>query len=378
MAGHGAIGTRPAAGLADRMLGETMNIGTVRLGRCAGVMVNRPAPMFIMALTLILFFGSAVLIYFSCEYFVNGVEWLGKRLDISQTATGTILAAFGTALPESVVTFVAVVFGHSPAEREIGVGAALGGPLALSTLAYGVVGLTLLGSARLKVRRKEALDVDSGRLSRDQGWFLSIFIVKLALGLVVFPGKPWLALLFVGVYALYVVKELRRDERTVDEGELEPLKFRPRDPQPSLFWSALQTGIALVVIFIASRVFVAQLDVIGPWLGLRPQIVALLLSPIATEMPETMNAIIWVRQGKENMALANISGAMMIQATIPTAFGLFFTPWLFERPLIFAGGITAITVLALFLMFRGGRVTGKRLSWASAFYLLFVGALLLR
>ena len=66
------------------------------------------------------------------------------------------------------------------------------------------------------------------------------------------------------------------------------------------------------MIFIASRVFVAQLDTIGPMLGLRPQLVALLLSPIATEMPETMNAIIWVRQGKENMALANISGAMMI------------------------------------------------------------------
>ncbi len=363
---------------AGRTLGETIDIGAVRLGRYAGVLVNRPAPITLMALTLLLFFGSAVLIYFSCEYFVNGVEWLGKQLAVSQTATGTILAAFGTALPESVVTFVAVVFGHNAAEREIGIGAALGGPLALSTLAYGVVGLTLMGSARLKVRRKEALDVDSRRLSRDQGWFLSIFICKLALGLVAFPGKPWLGLLFIGAYALYVVKELRRDERTVDEGELEPLKFRPSDPYPSLFWSALQTGIALVVIFIASRVFVAQLDTIGPLLGLRPQLVALLLSPIATEMPETMNAIIWVRQGKENMALANISGAMMIQATIPTAFGLFGTPWLFERPLILAGGVTAITVLALFFMFRGQRVTGKRLSWASIFYLLFAGALLLR
>jgi cation:H+ antiporter len=364
--------------LADRTLGETMDIGAVRLGRYAGVMVNRPASQTAMALTLILFFGSAVLIYFSCEYFVNGVEWLGKRLAISQTATGTILAAFGTALPESVVTFVAVVFGHTAAEREIGIGAALGGPLALSTLAYGVVGLTLMGSARLKVRRKEALDVDSHRLSRDQGWFLSIFICKLALGLVAFPGKPWLGFLFIGAYALYVLKELRRDEHTVDEGDLEPLKFRPSDPYPSLFWSALQTGIALIAIFIASRVFVAQLDTIGPWLGLRPQLVALLLSPIATEMPETMNAIIWVRQGKEKMALANISGAMMIQATIPTAFGLFGTPWLLERPLIFAGIVTAITVLVLFFMFRGGRVTGKRLSWASVFYLLFVGALFLR
>ena len=94
-----------------------------------------------MTLTLILFFGSAVAIYLSCEFFVNGVEWVGQRLKITQTATCTILAAFGTALPESVVTFVAIVFGGTDAEREIGVGAALGGPLALSTLAYGVLGL---------------------------------------------------------------------------------------------------------------------------------------------------------------------------------------------------------------------------------------------
>jgi cation:H+ antiporter len=129
-----------------------------------------------MALTLTLFICSAVLIYLSCGFFVNGVEWLGVRLKVSQTATGTILAAFGTALPESAVTFVAIAFGTSPAEREIGIGAAVGGPLVLSTLAYGVVGLTLMGSTRLQIRRKEALEVDCRRLSRDQGWFLIIFI----------------------------------------------------------------------------------------------------------------------------------------------------------------------------------------------------------
>src|SRR6202022_2030147 len=85
----------------------------------------------------------------------------------------------------------------------------------------------------------------------------------------------------------------------------------PRDGDPALLWAVLQTAGALAVIFLASRLFVNQLDYIGPWLGLPPQLVALLLSPIATEMPETMNAIIWVRQGKERLALANISGAMM-------------------------------------------------------------------
>ncbi len=331
-----------------------------------------------MLLTLVLFFGSAVLIYLSCEYFVNGVEWVGYRLNIAETATGTILAAFGTALPESVVTFVAVAFGATAAERDIGVGSALGGPLALSTLAYSVVGLTLLGSRHLKVKRKEALAVDCRRLSRDQGWFLCIFLCKLGLGLVAFPGKHWFGFLFLAAYALYVWKELQRDGDHHEANELEPLKLRPRDAAPALFWAALQTLAALAVIFLASRTFVAQLDHIGPWLGMSPQLTALLFSPIATEMPETMNAIIWVRQGKERMALCNISGAMMIQATVPTACGLFGTPWLFSRPVILAGAITAIAVAALFLMFRGGKVTGKQLTWSSLLYLVFAGLLLIR
>lgn len=331
-----------------------------------------------MALTILLLLGSAVLIYLSCEFFVNGVEWVGYRLKVAETATGTILAAFGTALPESVVTFVAVTFGATAAAREIGVGAALGGPLALSTLAYSVVGLTLLGSRHLKVKRKEVLAVDSKRLARDQGWFLSIFLCKLGLGLVAFPGKSWFGFLFLAAYGIYVWQELRREGELHEAEELEPLKFRPRDTAPSLFWAGLQTAAALVVIFLASHLFVAQLNHLGPALGMSPQLVALLFSPIATEMPETMNAIIWVRQGKERLALCNISGAMMIQATVPTACGLFGTPWLFSPPVILAGGITAIAVACLFLMFRGGNVTGKQLSWASLLYLLFAGLLLVR
>ena len=66
-----------------------------------------------MVLAILLFLGSAVAIYLSCELFVNGVEWLGRRLSVTQTATGTILAAVGTALPESVVTFVAVALGDT-------------------------------------------------------------------------------------------------------------------------------------------------------------------------------------------------------------------------------------------------------------------------
>ncbi|MGH4025560.1 MAG: hypothetical protein ACRDRV_13380, partial [Pseudonocardiaceae bacterium] len=96
-----------------------------------------------MVPVILLIFCAAV-IYLSCEWFVNAVEWLGQRLKVGPLAVGTILAAFGTALPESVVTFVAVVFGDSPEAKDIGVGAAMGGPLALATVAYAVTGWMLL------------------------------------------------------------------------------------------------------------------------------------------------------------------------------------------------------------------------------------------
>lgn len=135
--------------------------------------------------------------------------------------------------------------------------------------------------------------------------------------------------------------------------------------------------MALVVIYFASRLFVSQIDALGPAMGLRPQLLALLLSPIATELPEVLNAVIWIRQGKVRLALANISGAMMIQATVPTSFGLFFTPWLLDHSLLIAGAVTAVAVGVLLIAFRSGRISRTLLAGMATGYAVFAGLLVL-
>ena len=327
-----------------------------------------------MLLAIALLLGSAVVIYLACEFFVNGVEWVGRKLAVGQQATGSILAAFGTALPESAITFIAVAFGASAAQKSIGVGAALGGPLVLATIAYAVVGVTLL-LCRRQLPRTDRVRRDFKRLSRDQGWFLAIFVVKIGLGLVGFAWKPWLGILFLAAYGAYFRKEMR-GEQDEDEGELEPLKLTPKQPNPATWAALTQTLVALVVIFAASHFFVGQLDALGPLLGIKPQLLALLLSPIATELPETLNAVIWVRQGKYRLALANISGSMMIQATVPTAFGLFFTPWIFDKSLILGAGVTFVAVVVMFLAFRRGVISRALLASMALFYVLFATLLL--
>lgn len=217
---------------------------------------------------------------------------------------------------------------------------------------------------------------DMKRLARDQKWFLPIFLVKVALGLVAFAFKPALGVLFFAAYAVYFVREIRSSRADASDGEdedeeLEPLKLQPKAASPATWAVVVQTLAALVVIFFAAHFFVKQLDVIGPMLGLSATVTALLLSPIATELPEIMNAVIWVRQGKVKLALANISGAMMIQATVPSGIGLLFTSWHFDGALLWSGIVTMAAIVYLLLTMRAHKLTPGRLAIAGLFYVAF-------
>src|SRR5262249_43010666 len=157
----------------------------------------------------------------------------------------------------------------------------------------------------------------------------------------------WLGALFLLAYAFYVWRELKDGSDVLDHDELEPLKCQPRAETPSMLAVSLQASLSLLVIALASHIFVSQIEAIGSALHLPAHLVALVLSPVATELPETMNALIWVRQGKERLALANISGAMMIQATVPSALAIFATPWLFDASLVASGILTMLAIIYL-------------------------------
>jgi cation:H+ antiporter len=290
------------------------------------------------------------------------------------TAVGTVLAAFGTALPESVVTLVAVVFGKTPDAKDIGVGAALGGPLALSTLAYAVVGAMFLLD-RSRHQKKIAQEFSTTRLAHDQAWFLVVFVFKVGLGLVAFAWKPWLGWLFLAAYALYVWRELNgaRAARSTSCGEdgargAEAASAR-RASVDRLGRAADRRGAGGDLLRVAAvRAPAGDGRAVA---GLSPQLVALLLSPIATELPEILNAVIWVRQGKTSLALGNISGAMMIQATVPSALGIFFTPWLLSPALLWGAAITMAAIVVMLVLLHRHALTAKRLFAMAALYGVF-------
>jgi cation:H+ antiporter len=338
---------------------------------------------------IVLLVACALAIYGACEWFVNAVEWLGLRLRIGPVAVGTVLAAAGTALPESLVTLVAVAFGSPERGDDIAVGAAMGGPLVVGTVAYGVVGVMLWWRGRGwpktepdRSAGRDAADVsfervDVVRLGRDQRWFLAIFFAKAALGVLAFSVKPWLGLLFFVVYGVYFRREVRHDSGVIEPSELEPLRIRPGDPAPGLVLVLSQAVFTLLIIFGASQLFVGELDWAATTLGAPAVAVALLVAPVATELPEVLNAVIWVRQGKVHLALANISGSMMIQATVPAGIGIAFTPWNFGRPVIMAAVATVVSIFYVNGLLRRGAITPGRLAVPLLIYLAFLASILI-
>lgn len=327
--------------------------------------------------TMLEFVAALVAILLGAAFFTNAVEILGGRLGMRQGAVGSLLAAVGTALPESMIAIVAilepVISGDTSGEGAlIGIGAILGAPFMLATLAMFVVGVSAL-VFRGRRGQGTGLRIDAPTISRDVGFFLIFFTTAAGVGLVDLPFflKVVVALVLALGYGLYVRRTLTSGEHL--EEVPEKLLFLPRRQNPPLFAVVLQTLVSLGVILAGAHFFVDAVEHAASGLGLPAGLIALVLAPLATELPEKFNSIFWMRDGKDTLALGNVTGAMMFQSTIPVAFGVLFTPWNLQPLDLFAvvlalasGGLVYLTIR------RSGTLRAGGLMLGGLFYVAFV------
>jgi cation:H+ antiporter len=285
--------------------------------------------------------------------FTNAVEWLGHRLELGEGAVGSVLAAVGTAMPETLIAIVALI-GAKEGADEVAIGAIVGAPFLLGTLAMGLVGLF---AYLYRERRSQGLRLSAHgpTLERDLLFFLAFFALSLALAW----GAPAAVRYPIGVlvliaYPLYIARTLGKGGEVQDHATLDPLVFERRPEHrmnPSVLLSVLQLLVGLGAMVGGAHLFVEELLNIAGDLGVEAVVLALILAPLATELPEKVNSFFWVREGKDSLALGNITGAMVFQSTIPFGIGLLFTDWALSAnaalsvALGLAGGFLAYEVL---------------------------------
>jgi cation:H+ antiporter len=298
--------------------------------------------------------------------FTNAVEWIGHKLEVGVGAVGSILAAVGTAMPETLIAIVALV-GTAEGSEDVAVGAIVGAPFLLATLAMGLVGLF---AYLYRDKRDQGLQLNVHRptLERDLLFFLVLFAIGGALAW----GPPAPLRIAVGIafllaYVGYIALTLKGGGEVQSEDSLNPLIFERRAEHredPSMLLCVIQLVVGLGAMVGGAHLFVEELLHLAESIGAEPLVLALILAPLATELPEKVNSFFWVREGKDALALGNITGAMVFQSMIPVGIGLIFTDWelnwhaVLSIGLGLAGGLLAYESLHLARRFKLPAVIG--------------------
>ncbi|MGI5926895.1 MAG: sodium:calcium antiporter [Thermacetogeniaceae bacterium] len=293
-------------------------------------------------MSVLLLFVSLGVILLAAQIFTNGIEWIGVKLNLTEGAVGSILAAVGTAMPESLIPLVAFVTGGGVEQHQIGIGAIIGAPFMLSTLGFFISGMVVVLEARRRFDFPH-LRVDERVIRRDFFFFLIGYSLGLSAALIENNLVVYLIAVFLIVwYCLYVWLTLRFGAEVEHSTELNPLYFSRSEHNPRLRFVILQVIVGLALLIIGANLFVNNVEVISDILGVPPFILSLLIAPVATELPEKFNSVIWLLQGKDTLALGNITGAMVFQGVLLPSIGIIFTDWR-----IIAGSATPIVITYL-------------------------------
>jgi cation:H+ antiporter len=249
--------------------------------------------------------------------------------------------------------------------------------------------------------------VNTGVLGRDIAFFFVGY--GIAIGTAFLPtGLEWLkwvaAVVLVALYAVYVRLHFTDEPEETDAEELARLHLtrirglngrRGLEPvpepleidafpgahsitggEPRMWIVVAQVVVALALIVIGAQVFVGAVEHLSTVIGLDPMILALIIAPIATELPEKFNSVLWVRNGKDTLAMGNITGAMVFQSCIPTIVGLLFTTWAFSPENLISFASAGVAFISTALIFGGMMLRGRLTAWSlligGPLYLVYV------
>lgn len=321
-----------------------------------------------------------VVILIAAEVFTNALEHLGEKLGISEGVTGSLFAAIGTALPETLVPLLAI-FSYTSSNashntgHDIGVGAILGAPLMLATLS-----LSLMAISVWKRRGTQGhIRPERSGLTRDLNFFILAFSFA-AIAMVIPHSQAvvryGIGFLMVLMYFIYVLMTIRASKALVDDGhatETEGDMFLCKLGLPdNMAIVMVQLLLGLILLIYGAKGFIDEVEEAASIIGISALLLSLLVIPIATELPEKVNSILWIRRGKDTLAFGNITGAMVFQGTLLPAIGIMLTSWEAQSEMVWGIAITLIAAIWLRVLVAQGGIRVWHLLINGLMYLIYL------
>ena len=307
-------------------------------------------------LMMLLWLGELTLASWVLSY---GAEHLSMRYGAK--FVGRTLLSVATTLPEIAI----VVYAAAGGFYGTAIGAGLGSNLLMMTLGLAImllVATTTLSKAPLK-----GIDVSAFKLDK-----IFLLITAVASAALFLDGYDFIdGFIFAGLFGAYLVMalvEMRAEKKKARAEQLENPDHHEAGAGQAVTGKAMAKAILAFAagtagIFLGAEPFIHSLEGFSTDLGVSVVILAVILSPIAGEMPEKISMILLARKGAAgaSIAVANVLGSKVLNNTLLLAvavFGAMYHGGFFTRiapnPLLEYQMIlvTAATIVAVGLMFK--------------------------
>jgi cation:H+ antiporter len=334
--------------------------------------------------TMLFWLGELTLASWILSY---GAEHLSEKFGAK--FVGRVLLSIATTLPEIAI----VIYAAAQGSFGIAIGSGLGSNLLMMTLGLAI--MLIIATTRLSKAPLKQIDVST--FKNDMIFLILAAIISFVLFL---DGFNYIdAFIFMGLFAGYIILSLyemkienreKISNKNIGENSnnnnnnnnkeliVEQDISNDTNEDKKKFLKAIGTFfLGAMGILFGAEPFIHSLEGLSVEIGISAVVLAVIISPIAGEMPEKISMMILARKGAAgaSIAIANVLGSKILNNTLLLAVAVFAAMYSFGFDKVIEMTeilyyqiilVTIVTIVAVLPMFR------KKIGLRFGFVLLFM------
>jgi cation:H+ antiporter len=303
-----------------------------------------------MLTNLVVFLAFLLILIKSADYAMRYSSRIAKMFNLSEFIVSFFIVALISAFPEGSISIISAIKGIP----EFGLGALLGSNVADLALVFGIVAII---STR-------GISVKSEILKKDL-FYLILLLFPVLLGLDGQLSRVEGILLVLAGLAFFFTLSI---ESKMFRKTLNHVKGS------SFFWNLVLLILSLAVLLVSANYAIKFAVNFANDIQIPPILVGLTIVSIGTCLPELMFSIRAVRHNHDELALGDILGTVITDATILVGIIAIIHPFYFNPIIIYVTGAAMFIagVLAVSFIRSGKILTRKEGVYLLLFYLIYL------
>lgn len=294
-----------------------------------------------MAANLLIFIVALFLVVRGATLATKYSAKVAERFNISRYAIGFIVVAFISILPETVISISSALKGMP----EFGLGTLFGSNVADLTLIFAI--MTIVAGRRLKVESKMLKNVK---------YYPFLVMLPIIFGLNGHYSRiEGVALIAAGLFFYYQIFKAGTGPS------------KAYHAAHGKFKDSIILLLAMVILLVGAHFTVNSAAEIADALKVSPVLIGMLVVGLGTTLPELFYSLKAIRKREDGLAIGDILGTVMADATIVVGVVACISPFFFPAKIIYVTGM--FMVIAAFFLLRLMK-TGKTLTRLEGFLLL--------